>query len=290
MTPVIISCALTGGADTVGKSPHIPVTPDQLVASAIEAHREGAAVVHIHVRDPATGKGSMNVDLYRKVVEGIRCAGCDVLLNLTTGPGARFVPGEDEPADGSAGSNFRPPEERVRHIVELRPEIATLDMGSLNFRDHVLTNTPEHLAVMAETMRDAGVLPELEIFDSGQVGLAAAMIEAGLLRPPGLFQLCMGIRWGAPATPQMLVALRHSLPERAVWAAFGVGPMAFPMVAQAMLMGGHVRVGLEDNLYLKRGELAPGNGALVAKAANIVELLGGTVATPAEARVLLPIN
>ena len=290
MNPTIISCALTGGADTADKNPAAPGTPDELIASALDARREGAAIVHIHVRDPETRQGSMRFDLYQSVVEGLRASGTDLILNLTTGPGGRFVPGRGpEPADGREASNLASPEDRIRHVLQLKPEICTLDMGTLNFRDHVLTNTESHLRQMAASVRDAGILPELEIFDSGQLQLARAFMDEGLLRAPGLFQLCLGLHWGAPATPAMMLALTQMLPDGAIWAAFGPGRHAFPMVAQAFLLGGHVRVGLEDNLYFGPGELASGNGQLVARAANIVELLGGKVASPDEARSLLRI-
>ncbi len=288
MRPTIISCALTGGADTSGRNPAVPVTPDELIASALEARQAGTSIVHIHVRDPETGQGSMRLDLYRHVVEGLRASGTDLIINLTTGPGGRFVPGVgDDPADGRAGSKLVRPSERVQHVLELKPEICTLDMGSLNFRDHVLTNTEAHLREMAAAIRDAGVHPELEIFDSGQIELARAFQTEGLLPSPALFQLCLGLRWGAPATAGMLLAMKERLPVGSNWAAFGPGKTAFPMVAHAFLLGGHVRTGLEDNLHIGPGELASGNGQLVERASNIIELLGGRVANPAEARELL---
>ena len=281
---VMISCAVTGSADSPAKNPAVPVSPEQIARSSIEAARAGAAVVHIHVRDRETTRPSMDVGLYREVVERIRDSGSDVLINLTTGPGARFVPGTDDPLKGGPGTNLKRPEERVRHVVELRPEICSLDMGSLNMGGRVFINTPAHLEVMAVAIRDAGVLPELEVFETGHLLLAKRMIETGHIRPPGMFQICLGIAWGQPATPEAMTYMRNLLPTDSPWFAFGISLYQFPMVAQAVLLGGHVRVGLEDNLYLERGKLAPSNAALVEKAGKIIEVLGDSVATAAEAR------
>ena len=284
---VMISCAVTGSADTPPKNPAVPVTPEQIARSAIDAAHAGAAIVHIHVRDPHTTKPSMDGALYRDVVERIRASGTDVLINLTTGPGARFVPGDDDPLRPGPGTTLRRPEDRVRHIVELKPDICSLDMGSLNMGDRVFVNTPVHLQKMATAIRDAGVTPELEVFETGHLLLAKRMIETGHIKPPGLFQICLGISWAQPATPEAMTYMRNLLPSGCVWFAFGISLYQFPMVAQAILLGGHPRVGLEDNIYLEKGKLAPSNAALVEKAARIVELLGDQVATPAEARALL---
>ncbi|HLH94699.1 MAG TPA: 3-keto-5-aminohexanoate cleavage protein [Xanthobacteraceae bacterium] len=287
---VIISCAVTGSADSPPKNSAVPVTPEQIASSSIEAAKAGAAIVHIHVRDPQTTRPSMDVALYREVVERIRGSGCDVLINLTTGPGARFVPGSEDPLRAGPGTNLKRPEERVQHVLELRPEICSLDMGSLNMGGRVFINTPAHLEVMAVAIRDAGVLPELEVFETGHLLLAKRMIETGHIRGPGMFQICLGISWGQPATPEAMTYMRNLLPANSPWFAFGISLHQFPMVAQAVLLGGHVRVGLEDNLYLERGRLAPSNAALVEKAARVIEILGDTVATPADARQLLGIS
>ncbi len=288
MTPrVVVTCALTGSADTVAKNPAVPVTPEQIARSAIEAWRAGAAIVHIHVRDPASGKPSRDTALYRDVVERIKRSGSDVIINLTTGPGARFVPGEQDPRQPGTGTTLAPPAERVAHVIELKPEICSLDMGSMNFGQTVFVNTPSHLQQMARAIRDAGVKPELEVFEAGHVRLARHMVEEGDIARPAMFQICLGIPWGAPATPETMLYLRDQLPPGSLWAGFGVSTMQFPMVAQAVLLGGHVRVGLEDNLYLEKGALAPSNAALVEKAVRIVSDLGAAVASPAEARVLL---
>lgn len=285
--PVIITCALTGGAPWTGKNPAVPVTPQQIAESGVEAARAGAAIVHIHVRDPETGQPSMRTELYRETVARIRDSGVDVVINLTTGPGARFVPGDDDPRVGGPGTTMKPPGERVVHVEELKPEVCSLDVGSMNFGEHVFVNTPAHLRRMAEAIRAAGTKPELEVFDLGHIRLARRLVEEGLVAPPPLFQLCLGIPWGAPATPETMLAMRDQLPPDALWAGFGIGPMQFPMVAQAVLLGGHVRVGLEDNLWLRRGVPAPGNAALVERAVAIIDQLGERPASPAEAREIL---
>jgi uncharacterized protein (DUF849 family) len=284
---IIISCAVTGSADSPGKNPAVPVTPEQIAKSSIDAAKAGAAVVHIHVRNPQTTKPSMDGALYREVVERIRASGTDVLINLTTGPGARFEHDPQDPTKASPASTLRGPEDRVRHVVELRPDICSLDMGSLNMGSRVFINTPAHLQTMAVAIRDVGVMPELEVFETGHLLLAKRMIETGHIKPPGMFQLCLGISWGQPATPEAMTYMRNLLPPGSPWFAFGISLYQFPMVAQAVLLGGHVRVGLEDNLYLEKGKLAPSNAALVEKAAHIIEVLGDQVASPAEAREIL---
>jgi 3-dehydrocarnitine:acetyl-CoA trimethylamine transferase len=288
--PVIITCALTGGAALSGKNKAVPVTPRQIADSAIGAARAGAAIVHIHVRDPETGRPSMRGDLYRETVQHIRAGGVDVIVNLTTGPGARFVPGDDDPSVGGAGTTLKPWAERVAHIEQLKPEVCSLDVGSMNFGEHVFVNTPAQLRKMAEAIRRAGTKPELEVFDLGHVRLARRLVEEGLVTPPPLFQLCLGVPWGAPATPETMLVMRNSLPPGALWAGFGIGPTQFPMVAQAVLLGGHVRVGLEDNLYLERGVPAPSNAALVERATAIVEQLGEQPASVGEAREILGLS
>jgi 3-dehydrocarnitine:acetyl-CoA trimethylamine transferase len=284
---VMIACAVTGSADTPGRNPAVPVTPAQIAQSAIEAAKAGAAIVHIHVRDPQTGKASMEPALYREVVDRIRSSDTDVLVNLTTGPGARFVPGTDDPQQLGPGSTIRPPAVRVQHVVELRPDICSLDMGSMNMGQFAFVNTPDHLQIMAIAVRDAGVLPELEVFDTGHLLLAKRMIETGHIKAPGLFQICLGITWGQPATSEAMLYMKGLLPPNSPWFAFGISLQQFPMAAQTVLLGGHVRVGLEDNLYLGKGELAPSNAALVEKAARIIQTLGDNVATPDEARQIL---
>ncbi|NVO13089.1 MAG: 3-keto-5-aminohexanoate cleavage protein [Rhodoplanes sp.] len=285
--PVVVTCAITGGGDTVGKHPAIPVTPEQIAVSSLEAARAGAAIVHIHVRDPATGKPSSRLEHYAEVVQRIRAENTDVIINLTTGAGARFIPSVEDPKVGGAGSTLATPEARVRHIEALRPEICTLDITTMNFGEFVFVNTPAHLRTMAARVRAAGATAELELFDTGNIRLALRLIEEGALATPAMFQICLGVPWGAPATIEALLLMRDMLPKNAFWTGFGIGGHEFPMVAQAVLLGGHVRVGLEDNLYIERGVLAPSNAALVDKALRIVEALDAVPATPDQARDLL---
>jgi len=280
----VITCAVTGGADTADKSDAVPVTPAQIATSCLDAEKAGAAVVHIHVRDPDTGKASMDPALYREVVGRIRDAGSALVINLTTGPGARFVPGDTEPVEMGEGSNIRSPETRLEHVEELRPDICSLDVATMNFGENAMVNVPRHLRAMAARIKTVGVKPELEVFDTGHVLLANQLVKEGYLDEPPLYQLCLGIPWGAPATPEGMSFMKSLLPDGANWSGFGISRAEFPMVAQACMLGGHVRVGLEDNLYIARGKLADSNAQLVERAVTIVESIGGTVATPDEAR------
>ena len=284
---VMISCAVTGSADTPGRNPAVPVTPQQIAESAIDAAKAGAAIVHIHVRDPQTTKPSMEIDHYREVVERIRSSSIDVVINLTTGPGARFVPGLDDPFNVGAATSLKSVQDRVRHVMQLKPEICSLDMGSMNMGNVVFANSVGYLEAMADAIRDAGVMPELEVFETGHLLLAKRMIENGHIKPPGMFQICLGISWAQPATPEAMTYMRSLLPPESPWFAFGISLYQFPMVAQAVLLGGNVRVGMEDNIYLERGKLAPSNAALVEKATKIIEVLGDHVATPKDARDML---
>ena len=231
----------------------------------------------------------MDVDLYTEVVERIREVNKDVIINLTTGPGARLQIGADDPFDFGPGTNLTRPENRVVHVEKLKPEICSLDIGSFNFGPNIFINTPPHGDVMAQKIRAAGVKPELEVFDLGGIRQAKAMIAAGHVEKPYLFQLCLGIPWAAEATPETMMTMRDLLPEGAIWASFGISRHQFPMAALAVILGGHVRVGLEDNLYLSHGVLAPGNASLVERAVAIVENLGEQVATPDQAREILGI-
>ncbi len=283
----IITCAVTGSITRPDQHPGLPITPKEIAASAIDAAKAGAAVAHLHVRDPETGAPSMALDLYREVVDRIRESDTDLVINLTGGPGSRFIPGEDDPRTAAAGSTLMAPEKRVEHIVTLKPEICTLDFNTMWFGSSAVINTPAHLAVMGNAIREAGVLPELEVFDSGDISLARKLIADGVLAEPPLFQLVLGIHYGFPGTPEALMFARSQLPENARWAAMGIGRMEFPIVAQSALLGGHVRVGLEDNLYIEKGVFAPSNAVLVERAVTLVEALGGNVATPAEARAML---
>lgn len=283
----IVTCAVTGSSMAYGGDPTFPVTPHQIARSSIEAAEAGAAMVHIHVRDPATGRPSGDPDLYRQVVEEIRASGSEVIINLTTGYGGRFVPSAEDPRVADPSCNFAGPAARTRHLVELRPEVCSLDVATFNFGTDAFVNTPGHLREMAAAIRSVGVLPELEVFEAGHVRLAAHLIETGVLRAPGHFQFCLGIDWAMPATAAAIDFLRDLLPAGATWSAFGIGRHQFPMVAAAVAAGGHVRMGLEDNRHLARGVLAPSNAALVERAVRIVEDLGEAVATPDQARHLL---
>jgi uncharacterized protein (DUF849 family) len=281
---VVITCALTGNLTKPEQSPYLPITPQQIADSAIAASRAGAAVVHIHVRDPKTGRPSMELDLYRETMHRIRASVPDVIINLTTGPGGRFVPSETDPKVAGPGTTLMQPELRVEHIEALRPDIATLDLNTMNSGGEVVINTPRNIRRMAERIRAAGALPELELFDSGDCHLARALIADGTLVGPGLYSLVLGVKYGFNATPETMMYARNLLPEAAIWTGFGIGRAEFPMVAQAWLLGGHVRVGMEDNLYLAKGKLAESNAALVSRAVEILRGLGAEPATSAEAR------
>jgi uncharacterized protein (DUF849 family) len=287
--PVIVSCALTGSGDTPSRSPYVPVTPEQIANEALAARNAGAAIVHIHVRAPETGKPSRDIALYREVVRRIRDAGSDVLINLTTGIGARFVPGDDDPNLNSMPGMVSP-EERIAHVLELRPEICSVDVATMNFGAYAFVNIPDHVERMARAIREAGVKPELEVFDLGHAALAHHLYQRGLFADPPWVQLCLGVPWGAPATTEAMLAMKQLVPPGANWSAFGIGSQQFPMVAQAVILGGHVRVGLEDNLYLKRGQLSPGNAPMVERAVRIVLELGAEISTSAEARKILGIG
>lgn len=282
--PVVITCALTGGADTAGRNPAVPATPAELATSALEAAAAGAAVVHIHVRDPVTRKPSMDLALYRETVERIRQDNADLVLNLTTGAGGRFVPGNEDPRQPGDGTTLATPAVRTRHVAALKPDICTLDVATMNFGEHAFLNLPAHLREMAAAAKGAGVKPEIEVFDLGHIELARRLIADGHLDEPPLFQICLGIPWGAPAIPETMIAMRDRLPRNAVWSGFGISKMQMPMVALAATLGGHVRVGLEDNLYLSAGRLAPSNAALVEKAVSLLGHLEFRPASPAEAR------
>ena len=285
---VIITCAVTGSTmDALKINPSVPVTPRQIANEALAARKAGAAIVHIHVRDPATGEPSMELSLYEQVVNHIRDSGSDVLINLTTGPGARFAPSDENPMMAGKGSVMATPEKRVEHVVKLRPDLCSLDIATMTFPNYAFVNLPAHLERMAAMVQAAGVKPELEVFELGHVRLANSMIHSGIIQGTPLFQLCLGIPWTAPASTAGMMALANELPAHAQWAAFGISSQEFPMVAQAVVLGGNVRVGLEDNIYIRRGELANGNAPLVERAVTIIEALGSQVATPAEARTFL---
>ncbi|MGB3813327.1 MAG: 3-keto-5-aminohexanoate cleavage protein [Shinella sp.] len=290
---VFITCAVTGSGDTAGKSPHVPRSPKQIAESAIEAARAGAAIVHCHVRDPETGAPSRRNDLYREATERIRDAEVDVVLNLTAGMGGDMIFGNTEqplPLN-PVGTDMAGATERVSHVAECLPEICTLDCGTMNFSlgDYVMTNTPSMLRAMAKMMTDLGVRPEIEAFDTGHLWFAKQLVEEGLIEDPVLIQLCMGIPWGAPDDLNTYMAMVNNVPASWTFSAFSIGRNAMAYPAAAVLAGGNVRVGLEDNLYVGKGQLAT-NAQLVDKAVNIIESMGARVIGPAEVREKLKLQ
>ncbi len=243
--------------------------------------------MHIHVRDPKTGRPSMEIDYYRDVMDRIRARNTEVIINLTTGPGGRFAPDADDPKVAGPGTTLMRPEGRVEHVALLKPDICTLDLNTMNSGKEVVINTPANIRRMAAVIREADVRPEIELFDSGDIALCRDLIGDGTLKGPILCSIVMGVKYGFQPAPETVLYARAMLPPGAVWTAFGTGRMAFPMVAQSYLAGGHVRVGLEDAVYLDKGVLAPSNAAMVEKARGIVESLGGQIATARQAREML---
>jgi uncharacterized protein (DUF849 family) len=288
----IITCAVTGGGNTTHKSPHVPITPKQIAEASIEAAKAGAAIAHIHVRDPATGAPSRDASLYREVVDRIRSSDTDVIINLTTGMGGDLYLGpDDKPLDFDESSDCVGQIERMVHVEELLPEICSLDCGSFNYAgdNYVYVSTPAMLRTGAERLQKLGVKPELEVFDLGHIWFAKQMQAEGLLDAAPLFQICLDVRWGAEGLPRNFQTMVDNLPEDANWGGFALGSMEMPIVAQSVLLGGNVRVGLEDNLYLEKGVLAT-NAQLVERARNLVELMGSSVQTPAQARESLQLK
>ena len=283
---VVLTVSVTGSIGDRSSNPALPVTPKEIAESAVEAAAAGAAVAHIHVRDTQTGKPSMELQLYEETVRRIRDHS-DILLNLTTGAGARFIPAEDDPSHPGPGTTLCLPQRRIAHVLALKPEICSLDVGSMDFGPHLFVNFLPHVEWMAEQISAAGVKPELEVFDMGHIEKAKHLIRTGRIKSPPLFQLCTGIRWGIPATPESMIAMKGLLPDDALWTGFGIGATAFPMVAVAAVLGGNVRIGFEDSLYIEKGKLAASNRQLVEKAVAILRLLGKEPASPDEARRLL---
>jgi uncharacterized protein (DUF849 family) len=289
-----ITCALTGAGDTVGRSDKVPVTPAQIADAAVEAAQAGAAAVHVHVRDPETGKGSRDPKLFREVVDRIRASGVDVVINLTAGMGGDLVLGGDEtplPPD-EAGTDLAGASERLAHVEELLPEICTLDCGTMNFAaggDYIMVNGAGSIRAMARKVQALGVRPELEVFDTGHLVMVRDLVREGLLDDPVLVQLCMGIPYGAPDDPGTLVTMVSQLPPGAVFSAFSIGRMQLPYVSMAVLAGGNVRVGLEDNIFLSRGVQAT-NGQLVERAVEILRSMNVRIMGPDEMRTKLKLT
>ena len=283
----ILTCAVTGNLMTPEISPHLPVTPNEIANQALDAAKAGASIVHLHVRDPETAKGSMDLNLYRELVERIREKNEDVILNLTTGEGGRFVPSLEDPKIAAPGSTLCAPEKRIAHVQDLRTEICTLDFNTMWSGQASVINAPRNLEIMAKGIYGAGVKPEIEIFDSGDLHMVKNFVARGIIKTPLMVQMVLGVRFGAVANPETMAFLVSQLPKGTEWAAFGIGRMAFPMLAQAYLLGGHVRIGMEDTAYIRKGEHCTSNALLVEKALGIVDSLGGSIASPTEARKIL---
>lgn len=284
LNKVIITCAVTGNLTAPEQTPYLPITPQQIADACLGAADAGAAIVHIHVRDPLTGRPSIQIDHYVEVVQKIRARNPELILNITTGPGGRFVPSHDDPKVAAEGTTLMVPEERVEHIKVLRPDICTLDLNTMNSGKEVVINTPGNVRRMAKVIAEAGVKPEIELFDSGDIALMHDLLADGTLQGPLLCSFVMGVRYGFQPSPETVLYARALLPPGAQFTAIGIGKAAYTMAAQSYLAGGHVRVGIEDSVYLSRGKLATSNAEMVTKARRIVEDLGGTIATTEEAR------
>jgi len=286
---VILTCAVTGSGDVKDKHPDLPITPEQIATAAIEAAQAGAAIAHIHVRDPNTGLPGRDLELYQETAKLIRASDTDVILNITTGMGGDLIPDEQNPSMAGPGSDMISPAERVQHIEAIKPEICTLDCGSFNYSFTAYVATMDMLRAAAKRIQKAGVRPEIEAFELGHIWQAKQLMKEGLLDKKALFQLCMGIPYGAEGTTRNVVAMFDALPPGVDWGAFGIGRQEMPMLAQSVIMGGNARVGLEDNLYLEKGVLAS-NRQLVERAKEIIERLGSKLTTPAEARKKLALS
>ncbi len=282
---VVITCAVTGAGDTVAKSNKVPVTPKEIAKSAIEAAKAGATAVHLHVRDPDTGKGSRDVKLFKEAVDRVRDDENDVIINLTAGMGGDWVLNPNKLNEPGPGTDMINAEQRLAHVKECLPEICSIDCGTMNFGNgnEIYISTPPFLREMAQLTQNWGVKPELEVFDLGHIRFAKEMIKEGLIDEPPLFQICLGIPWGAEQSIDTMKVMKDHLPTNCFWAGFGISRMQMPMVAAAVALGGNVRVGLEDNLYLEKGVLAS-NADLVTRAKSIIELMGAKVLTAGEAR------
>jgi len=287
MKPTILSCAVTGSHPTREHNETLPVTPAEIAGDCIAAAKAGAAICHIHVRDPDTGKPSMELEYYREVVKRIRESDTDLIINLTTGPGGRFMPSDDDPKVAAPGTMLTTPEIRTEHVVQLKPEICSLDLNTMWFGNGAVINSPRNIRIMAERIYAAGVKPELEVFDSGDIQLSHELVKDGTLREPTLFQIVTGVKYGFAPGPETMLYAKSLLPANAEWAAFGASRFAFPMLAQAFLLGGHCRIGMEDAVFVERGVKCNGNKDLVEKGVRIIRELGGQVASVADARGIL---
>ena len=287
MNKTILTCAVTGNLTKPEMTPYLPITPKQIADACLGAADAGAAVAHIHVRYPETGKPSMELDHYAEVMHLIKAQNKELIINLTTGPGGRYVPTEGDPKVFATGTTLCDPLKRVEHVAALKPEICSLDLNTMNSGADVVMNTPSNVRKMAKVIREAGVMPELEIFDSGDLNLAKDLIADGTVDGPGLYTFVMGVKYGLNTDPATLLYMRDQLPSGALWAAFGISRAEFPIVAQAWLLGGHIRVGMEDNIYLEKGVLCESNAQLVNRAKRIISDLGGQLASSNDARQML---
>ena len=287
MNKTILTCAVTGNLTKPEMTPYLPITPTQIADACLGAADAGAAVAHIHVRYPETGKPSMELDHYAEVMHLIKAQNKELIINLTTGPGGRYVPTEGDPKIFAPGTTLCDPLKRVEHVAALKPEICSLDLNTMNSGTDVVMNTPSNVRKMAKVIREAGVMPELEIFDSGDLNLAKDLIADCTVDGPGLYTFVMGVKYGLNTDPATLLYMRDQLPSGAIWAAFGISRAEFPIVAQTWLLGGHIRVGMEDNIYLEKGVLCESNAQLVSKAKRIINDLGGQLASSNEARQML---
>jgi uncharacterized protein (DUF849 family) len=279
----ILTCAVTGNLTRLDMNPRLPCTPEQIANDCLAAADAGAAIVHIHVRYP-DGRPSMEVAHYRETVERIRAKNTALIINLTTGPGGRFQPGEENPAIAGPRTNFLPPMKRIEHVLALKPDICTLDLNTMTFGQEVVINLPPNVTKMAEAMYGVGVKPEIELFDSGDIHLANDLFAKGVLKKPAMACFVLGVKYGFPATTEAMMFARSMLTDQVEWTGFGIGRAAFPMLAQAWILGGNVRIGMEDTVHISKGKLTSGNGELVEKARHILEAMGAELATAEEAR------
>ena len=279
----ILTCAVTGNLTRLDMNPKLPCTPEQIADDCLAAADAGAAIVHIHVRYP-DGRPSMELGHYRETVERIRAKNTSLVLNLTTGPGGRYHPGDDNPAVAGPRTNFLPPMQRVEHVLALKPDVCTLDLNTMTFGTEVVINIPPNVTKMAEAIYGVGVKPEIELFDTGDIHLATDLFAKGVLRKPAMACLVLGVKYGFPATAETMMFARSLLPADVEWTGFGIGRAAFPMLAQSWILGGNCRIGMEDTVHIAKGKLTSGNGELVDKARHVIEALGGELASAEEAR------
>lgn len=285
----ILTCAVTGNLTRLDMNPRLPCTPEQIANDSLAAADAGAAIVHIHVRYP-DGRPSMELSHYRETVERIRARNTALIINLTCGPGGRFQPGDENPAIAGPRTNFLPPMKRVEHVLALKPDVCTLDLNTMTFGQEVVINLPANVTKMAEAMYGVGVKPEIELFDSGDIHLAQDLFAKGVLKKPAMACLVLGVKYGFTATAETMMFAKSILPSEVEWTGFGIGRAAFPMLAQSWILGGNVRIGMEDTVHIARGKLTSGNGELVEKARWLVESMGGELASAEEARERLGLS